>query len=123
MSLGVDVWSSVLVDYDVPDVPPIDVDGKKLYGNNVKAKNAILFGLSQSELVKVMHCKSAKEVWVKLKQSHEGDDKVKQVKLQKYRAQFENMKMDEEKILRLTYSEQMKLSTPLEDYEKNLKIL
>eukprot|EP00253_Pinus_taeda_P001846 PITA_01846 len=77
MSLGVDVWTSVLVDYNVRDIPPTDGDGKTLYGNNVKAKNSILFGLSQSELVKVMHYKSAKEVWVKIKQSHEGDEKVK----------------------------------------------
>ena len=52
-----------------------------MYGNNAKAKNSILFGLSQYELIKVMHCKSVKEVWVRLNQSHEGDDKVKQAEL------------------------------------------
>jgi len=77
MSLGVYVWSSVLVEYVVPDVPLIDFDGKKVYGNNTKDKNSILFGLSQSRLVKVMHCKFAKEGWVKLNQNHEGDDEVK----------------------------------------------
>jgi len=50
---------------------------KKLCGNNAKAKNPILFGLNQSKLVKFMHCKSAKDVWVNINQSHEGDDKVK----------------------------------------------
>ena len=77
MSLGVDVWNSVLVDYNVPDIPPTDADDKKIYGNNANAKNSILFGLSKSEIVNVMHCKSTKEVWVKLNQSHEGDDRVK----------------------------------------------
>ena len=47
MSLRVDVWTLVLVDYNVLDIPPTNADGKKLYGNNAKAKNFILFGLSQ----------------------------------------------------------------------------
>lgn len=46
MYLGVDVWSSILVHDDVPDVPPTDVDGKILYGDNAKVKNAIPFSLS-----------------------------------------------------------------------------
>ena len=55
----------------------MDANGKTLYGNNVKSNNSILFGLSQSKLVKVMHCKSSKEVWLNLNQNHEGDDKDK----------------------------------------------
>jgi len=68
------------------------------YGNNAKSNNVILFGLSQPELVKVIHCKSSKEVWVKLNQSHEGDDEVKQAKLQTFRMRFEILKMGEESI-------------------------
>ena len=96
MSLGVDVWSFVLVYYDVPHVPPTDIDGKKLYENNPKSENSIIFGLSQSELIKVLHCKSTKEVWVKLNQSHEGDDKVKKSKLKTFRMSFQSLKMSEE---------------------------
>lgn len=66
MSLGVDVWSFVLIDYDVLDVPPTSAHSKKVYGNNDKPKNSVLFGLSQFELVKVIQCKSTKEVWVNL---------------------------------------------------------
>jgi len=29
MSLG-DIWTSVLVDYNVPDIPPTDANGKKI---------------------------------------------------------------------------------------------
>ena len=75
MSLEVYVWTLVLVDYNVLDIPPTNADGKKIYGNNAKAKNSIFFGLIQSKLVKVMHCKFAKDMWVNLNQSHEGDDK------------------------------------------------
>jgi uncharacterized lipoprotein YehR (DUF1307 family) len=38
---------------------------------------------------------TAKEVWDKLKSIYEGDPKVKQVKLQRHRAEFENLKMNE----------------------------
>jgi hypothetical protein len=44
--------------------------------------NAILEGLSKSEFTKVTHCKFSKEMWDKLKTTYEGDDKVKQEKLQ-----------------------------------------
>jgi hypothetical protein len=43
-----------------------------------------------------MHCKSAKEIWEKLEVVYEGDRKVRESKLQTYRTQFENMKMEEE---------------------------
>lgn len=69
---------------------------KNIYGNNSKSKNAILFGVSQSELVKVMYCKYAKEVWVNLNQIHEGDDKVKQVKLQTFKMGFESLRMSDD---------------------------
>jgi hypothetical protein len=44
-----------------------------------------------------MNCKSTKEIWDNLEVVYEGDDKVKEAKLQTYRAQFENLKMKEEK--------------------------
>jgi hypothetical protein len=43
-----------------------------------------------------MHCKSAKEIWDKLEVVYEGDDKVREAKLQTYKTQFENLKMKEE---------------------------
>ena len=42
-----------------------------------------------------MGCNTAKEVWDKIKSIYEGDPKVKQVKLQRHRAEFENLKMNE----------------------------
>ena len=57
--------------------------------------NVILGGLPESELVKVMHCTSTKEIWDKLKNVYEGDEKIKEAKLQTYRGQFEQLKMKE----------------------------
>lgn len=37
-----------------------------------------------------MHSKYAKEVWVKFNYSHEGDDEVKQTKIQTFKMRFES---------------------------------
>ena len=50
--------------------------------------NVILNGLPETELVKVMHCTLAKEIGDKLKNVYEGDEKIKEAKLQTYRGQF-----------------------------------
>ena len=93
---GIDVWQAVVNGYNVRATPPIDNIGRKLYEGNSKAMNAILSGLVESVFVKVMHCETTKEIWDKLKNVYEGDDKVKGAKLQTYREQFENLKMKEE---------------------------
>jgi hypothetical protein len=68
----------------------------KLGGNNSKATNSLLNGLSETIFTKVAHCKSAKEIWDKLRNIYEGDTKVKEEKLQNYRGRFEQLKMKED---------------------------
>ncbi|XP_043694135.1 intracellular protein transport protein USO1-like [Telopea speciosissima] len=92
-SLGYDVWASVLNEYSMTGVAPTDNQEKKKYENNSRAMHAIKDALIDSEFVKVMECKSAKQLWDKLKSIHEGDAKIKEAKLQVYRAQFEGLKM------------------------------
>ena len=53
-------------------------------------------GLHESVYAKVVHCKSAKEIWEKLENIYEGDSRVKETKLQTYRGQFEQLKMKED---------------------------
>ena len=46
-----------------------------------------------------MHCTSPKKIWDKIQTTYEGYKKVKPVKLQTYRGQFEHLRMkDEEEI-------------------------
>ena len=61
-----------------------------------KAMNAILNGLCEAEFIKVMHKDTAKKIWDTLQNIHDGDEKVKPAKLQVYRAQFENLKMNDD---------------------------
>jgi hypothetical protein len=46
-----------------------------------------------------MHLESTKEMWDKLIGSYEGNEKVKDAKLQTYRLQFEQLKMNEDETI------------------------
>jgi hypothetical protein len=67
----------------------------KISQNNSKATNELLNGFGESIYTKVLHCNSSREIWDKLKNIYEGDSKVKEVELQTYRGQFEQLKMKE----------------------------
>ena len=79
--------------YTFPSTIPTDAVGKKQYETNAKSVNTLLGSLSQSEFVKVMQLKSAKEICDKIVLSYEGDSQVKRAKLQILRIQYENLKM------------------------------
>ncbi|XP_059068920.1 uncharacterized protein LOC131859326 [Cryptomeria japonica] len=95
-ALGYDVWQSVVDGYTPPSTPPTDTTGKRKSENNAKAEHALLCSLADFEFTKVMHCKSAKEIWNKLKGIYEGDEKVREAKLQSLRMKYESLKMKED---------------------------
>jgi len=82
---GFEIWQSIVDGYKELVVPPTSERAIKLSQNNSKATNALMNGLGESVYTKVMHCKSAKEIWDKLQNIYEGDSKVKATKLQTYR--------------------------------------
>jgi len=92
-SLGTDVWDIIDTGYTFPSATPTDPAEKKKYETNAEAISTLLGCLSQSEFVKVMQYKYAKEIWDKIFLSYEGDDQVKREKLQTLRIQYENLKM------------------------------
>ena len=82
-SLGYEIWEWLSVGYiPLPSTSSLDVAAKKAFENDFKAKNALMCVLKDSELIKVMSCKTAKEIWEKLQGIHEGDEKIKEAKLQ-----------------------------------------
>lgn len=83
----------------MPSTPPANDVAKKLFEYDSIAKNALMCRLVNSELVKVMGCKIAKEIWDKLKSIHEGDDKIKEAKLHTHQAQFEALNMNEDETI------------------------
>lgn len=76
MSFIVYVWDTVV---NGNENPPILVYTKEKieFSFNSKAMNVIISGLSKSKCVKFMHCKTAKEMWDKLRENYEGDGKLK----------------------------------------------
>lgn len=93
MSLGYDVYLSLVNGYTIPSTPPIDFDGKKEFENNAKTMNAILCGLIEAEFIKVIHCSTVKDIWDKLHNAYQGDEKVRKAKVQTHRVVFEGILM------------------------------
>jgi hypothetical protein len=98
MSLGADVWDVVETRYVKLGVL-VSKDDKLEFRFNAKAMNAILSGLAEAEFDKFMHCDSTKVMWDKLISSYEGNEKVKDAKLQTHRLKFEQLKMDQDKTI------------------------
>jgi hypothetical protein len=82
---GFEIWQSIVDGYTVPTIPPTNDKEGKLGQNNFKSTNALFNGLSETIFTKFAHCKSAKEIWDKLRNIYEGDTKFKATKLQTYR--------------------------------------
>ena len=95
MSLEIEVWDVVEFGY-APKAIDSEKEDKQDFVANAKAMNAILNGLCEAEFIKVMHNNTAKEMWDTLENIHEGNKKVKTAKLQVYRAQFENLRMNDD---------------------------
>jgi hypothetical protein len=95
MSLGANVWDVVETRYVKP-VVLASKDDKLGFSFNEKEMNVILSGLAEVEFVKVMHYDSTKVMWDKLISSYEGNEKVKDAKLQTRGLKFEQLKMDED---------------------------
>jgi hypothetical protein len=70
---GFQVWKSIVDGYTSLAVPPTNDKAVKLGENKSKAKNALLNGLSDTVFTKIAHCKSAKEIWDKLRNIYEGN--------------------------------------------------
>ena len=83
MFLGANVWDVVDTSY-VKLFVLASRDDKLEFSFNAIAMNTILSGLADAKFVKLMHLESVKEMWDKLVRSYEGDEKVKDAKLQTY---------------------------------------
>ena len=79
---GIDIWKMIVNTYNIPSTTSTTTaTDHKNFEDNSKAMNALLSGLTETVFVKVMHCETAKEIWDKLINIYEGDDKIKGAKL------------------------------------------
>jgi hypothetical protein len=98
MALVDDVWDIVETGYTKPIVLA-SKDDKLEFRFNAKEMNVILSELAKDKFVKAMQLESAKEMQDKLIRSYEGDEKVKDAKLQTHRLKFEQLKMTKDEIV------------------------
>ena len=68
-------------------------DDRKRISLNCKAKSILCCALSKKEFNRVSACKSAMEMWEKLKITYEGTDKVKETRIDILVAQYERFQM------------------------------
>ncbi|XP_026409021.1 uncharacterized protein LOC113304178 [Papaver somniferum] len=99
-----DVWEIVKNGYDeTEDTSTLDQDQKNLFKEsrkkNAKASMYIQLGVGDTILPRVIHFPKAKEAWDILQKEYGGNKKVRELKLQSCRRDFENLKMkDNEKL-------------------------
>ena len=97
-SLGYPVWKMVDTKYTLPLIE-IAMDDKKTKEAelNSKAMNALYCALGTNEFNRVSQCTTAYEIWTTLSSTHEGTSKVKKVRLNLQRTNYEAFKLEQTK--------------------------
>ena len=71
----------------------------KEFDTNARAHYVLLQALNDDDISRVIHCKSAHEIWTHLLVTHEGTSQVKRAKIDLLRSQYENFSMQENEII------------------------
>ena len=97
LSLGSRVAKAVTKSFSVPTGDEDSWSGiaTKEFDANVKAHYALFQALNDDELVRVIYCKSAYEIWSHLVVTYEGTSQVKRAKIDLLRSQYENFTIHE----------------------------
>ncbi|MQM13139.1 hypothetical protein Taro_046061 [Colocasia esculenta] len=80
-----------------------DEDKKKI-SLNIKAKSTLCCAFSKKEFNRISACKSAMEMWEKLRLTYEGTDKVKETRIDILVAQYKRFQMQSEESITQMYS-------------------
>nr|XP_017228786.1 PREDICTED: uncharacterized protein LOC108204029 [Daucus carota subsp. sativus] len=93
-----DNWDIVESGYDKPEDEAVLSETEKTALKDSKKKDqralyTIIQGVDESTFEKISNAKTAKDAWEILQKSFQGVEKVKKVRLQVLRGEFENLKM------------------------------
>ena len=66
-----------------------DITTKK-FDANIKTHYALFQALNDDDIARIIHCKSAYEIWSHLVATHEGTSQVKRAKINILHSQYEN---------------------------------
>ncbi|MQM09186.1 hypothetical protein Taro_042052 [Colocasia esculenta] len=79
-------------------------DDKKKISLNCKAKSILCCALSKKEFNRISSCKSAMEMWEKLRITYEGTDKVKETRIDILVTKYERFQMQQGESITQMYS-------------------
>ena len=96
-SLGCWVAKAVTKPYSVPtgEQGSLSDLASKEYEANSKAQSALLLTLNEDDMIRIIHCKPAYEIWEHLLVTHGVASQVKRAKIDLLRSQYENFIMHE----------------------------
>ena len=82
LAQGLEVWQIVEDGYTIPsDLSTLSTIEKRRYDCNSRAASLIMGAVVDSELVKIVHLSTTKEMWDKLQNEFLGDENVKTARL------------------------------------------
>ena len=87
LAQGLEVWQIVEDGYTIPsDLSTLSIVEKRRYDCKSRAASIIMGPVVDSELIKIVHLSTAKEMWDKLQNVFLGDENVKTTRLQSYKS-------------------------------------
>ncbi|XP_059650533.1 uncharacterized protein LOC132296339 [Cornus florida] len=95
MSQSYDVWHAAIHGVVILNPENPTTKDKLAIANDGKAKHVLFYALKQQEFTRVKNCKTAKEMWDSLQAAHEGNNVIKENKIQLFKVQYEVCKMEE----------------------------
>ena len=97
-SLDEKVWQAIKIGWTKPKEAPADWDEVKIKAANFnsRALNALFSAVTNEEFKKISSTETTKEAWTILQTTYEGTKAVKDSKLQRFTASFEEIKMEKD---------------------------
>jgi hypothetical protein len=90
---GFAIWEKVYKPYVVPENNEVTAQNMSHVEANSKARNLIIQGLGRSDFDRVIHLKSAYEVWKALCDYHEGSNTIKEVRQDLFKKDYMRFEM------------------------------
>ncbi|MQM10854.1 hypothetical protein Taro_043752 [Colocasia esculenta] len=97
-------------------------DDKKKISLNCEAKSILCYALSKKEFNRISTCKSAMEMWEKLRITYEGTDKVKETRIDILVTQYERFQMQPKESITQMYSKFTDITNGLADLGKSYEM-
>ena len=123
--LAVDLWDMVEIGYKEPEIEEGLSDTQKKKLKEARQRNANALSMIQRAVVdsifpRIMRATTAQEAWKILQKEYLGDSKVRAVKLQSLRRQFENTKMKDNETLKEFSDRFIELVNQMKTYGEKL---